>query len=127
MIVTIGPSVSFRRALQWLTSCCILLNASIVVGQSSLPGGSADNRFGQFAPHPGVIESSATPELRSAFLPPANDDCNSAAPLTVNAACTSGTTDQGTVQAGESTTPGCVTSAFTQTVWYRFVATSTTM
>ena len=66
--------------------------------------------------------------LRSqAVAPPTNDACGSATLLTVNAACLNGTTDQGTVQTGEVLQPSCAQTAFTQTVWYSFVATSTTM
>ena len=58
---------------------------------------------------------------------PLNDNCGSATPLTVNAACINGTTENGTTQAGEVLTPSCVASAFNQTVWYRFVATNVNM
>ncbi|MFM9028514.1 MAG: T9SS type A sorting domain-containing protein [Bacteroidota bacterium] len=61
------------------------------------------------------------------MLPPTNDDCNAATTLTVNAGCTNGTTEFGITQLGESTTPGCVTNAFSQTVWYRFTATAPSM
>ncbi len=58
---------------------------------------------------------------------PANDNCGSATPLTVNAACVNGTTENGTTQGSEVTTPSCVASAFNQTVWYSFVATNVNM
>lgn len=58
---------------------------------------------------------------------PSNDNCGSATPLTVNAACINGTTENGTTQAGEALTPSCVASAFNQTVWYSFVATNVNM
>ncbi len=56
---------------------------------------------------------------------PANDNCASAASITVNASCTSGTTLASTLQGSENLA-SCL-SAFTSTVWYTFVATGTDM
>jgi hypothetical protein len=61
------------------------------------------------------------------FAQPANDNCSNATALTVNAPCIAGTTDAGTVQVAEVTTAGCAAGVFTQTVWYRFTATSSHM
>lgn len=58
---------------------------------------------------------------------PANDNCANATNLTVNAACIAGSTENGTVQVGEVTGPSCAGAVFTQTVWYKFTATSTHM
>jgi len=58
---------------------------------------------------------------------PPNDACSSAIALTVNATCIRGTTYGGTTQTGENLTPSCMGAAFTQTVWYKFTATATTM
>lgn len=71
-----------------------------------------------------------TPNLRvnrsSAMMPPSNDNCSGAITLTVNGSCYNDSTAGATVQAGENLMP-CGTTNFTETVWYRFVATSTTM
>ena len=64
---------------------------------------------------------------QQAVIAPGNDNCASATLIGVNAACISGTTENGTTQAGENLTPPCVGSAFNETVWYRFTATSATM
>ncbi len=63
----------------------------------------------------------------SKSVPPANDNCANATVLTVNSACVNGTTDAAGTQSGEALTPSCVTSAFNQTVWYRFTATASRM
>lgn len=57
------------------------------------------------------------------FAQPGNDPCASATALTVDAACTSGTTLLATTEGGE-TFPTCDATQ-TQTVWYSFVATTT--
>ncbi|HYG53230.1 MAG TPA: T9SS type A sorting domain-containing protein [Flavobacteriales bacterium] len=65
-----------------------------------------------------------------AFAQPANDNCASATTLVSGASPTcSQTTDAGTVQGGEVTATGSTgaSAAFSQTVWYKFVATSTSM
>jgi len=66
----------------------------------------------------------------SAFAQPANNDCASATTLTSGAAplCAQ-TTDNATVQAGEVVATGSTgaSATFTETVWYRFVATGTSM
>jgi len=61
------------------------------------------------------------------FAQPANNNCANATNLSVNAPCIAGTTDAGTVQGGEVTTPACAAGAFTQSVWYKFTATATHM
>src|SRR5437773_2642375 len=58
---------------------------------------------------------------------PANDNCSNAQTLTVNATCVRGTTYGATTQSGEYLTPSCMGTGFTQTVWYKFTATATTM
>ena len=74
----------------------------------------------------GVIVNGSV-QRSQAVAPPTNDACASATSLVVNAGCVNGTTDQGTIQTGELAQPSCATTAFTQTVWYAFTATSTTM
>src|SRR6188472_114683 len=61
------------------------------------------------------------------FAQPANNDCVNATNLSVNSPCIAGTTDVGTVQGGEVTTPACAGGPFTQSVWYKFTATATHM
>src|SRR5690349_14909023 len=61
------------------------------------------------------------------YAQPANDNCANATNLTVNAVCIAGTTETGTVQGGEVTSPSCAGGAFNQTVWYKFTATATHM
>ena len=58
------------------------------------------------------------------LAPPANDNCANAISLTVDAACINGTTKQSTTQTGE---PTACQGAINQTVWYKFVATSTSL
>ena len=61
----------------------------------------------------------------AALAQPANDNCANATLLTVNAAPLCGqTTASATTQAGETKPCGTVGA---QTVWYRFVATATSM
>ena len=59
--------------------------------------------------------------------PPVNDNCANAITLTSNAACTNGTMDQATTETGEYTAAGCASSSPSQTVWYKFTATSSNM
>lgn len=58
---------------------------------------------------------------------PANDNCTNAVSLTSGAACTSGTTENATMQGGEINSGGCLGSTATESVWYSFTATSTDM
>ncbi|HKR06566.1 MAG TPA: hypothetical protein VJY62_18170, partial [Bacteroidia bacterium] len=60
-----------------------------------------------------------------AFSQPANDACSNAITLTVDAACTNGTTVAATLQGSEAT--AWCGSAPQQSVWYKFVATATVM
>lgn len=66
----------------------------------------------------------------NAFAQLANNNCASATTLTSGAApLCSQTVDNATVQAGEVVAPASTgaTATFTETVWYKFVATSSTM
>ncbi|HLP10382.1 MAG TPA: T9SS type A sorting domain-containing protein [Flavobacteriales bacterium] len=66
----------------------------------------------------------------NAFAQPANDNCANATTLTSGAApLCSQTTDAATVQTGEVTAAASTgaATAFNQTVWYKFTATSTSM
>jgi len=58
-----------------------------------------------------------------------NNNCANSTTLTPDAACTSGTLSGSNVQAGEVTAAAshCGTANFTQSVWYSFTATSTSM
>lgn len=60
---------------------------------------------------------------------PINDNCNSSTLLFSNAAFVAGTMVNATTQLNEpiATTDHCGSSAFTLTVWYRFVATNSSM
>jgi hypothetical protein len=72
------------------------------------------------------LPSSVPINRTSSSLPPTNDDCSGAINLTVNGSCYVDSTNGSTVQVGENLLP-CGTSNFTETVWYRFTATSTNM
>lgn len=59
---------------------------------------------------------------------PANDNCSNATTLTSGATeLCSQNTKNGTTQTGEVTSGSCIQSTFSQTVWYKFTATSTQM
>jgi hypothetical protein len=73
-----------------------------------------------------VFSGNAPINRVAALLPPSNDDCSGAITLTVNGSCYIDSTAGATTQVGENLIP-CGTSTLTETVWYRFVATSTTM
>ncbi len=60
----------------------------------------------------------------SRLAPPSNDDCADAIPLTVGDPCVSGTTIDGSIEAGEDTTCNAPPD---QSVWYSFVATQADM
>lgn len=76
------------------------------------------------SPSDDFISSSYPSGSPALMAPPANNGCGTAIALTVNAPCINGTTKEGTVQTGENY--ACQGTP-TQTVWYKFVATATSM
>ncbi|MBL0017680.1 MAG: T9SS type A sorting domain-containing protein [Bacteroidetes bacterium] len=66
-------------------------------------------------------------EHPQALLSPGNDNCASAATLTVGAACVTGTTSTASTQVGEYLCINPGGGITPETVWYRFTATSTSM
>ena len=84
--------------------------------KSTLPSGTELNR------HQHLESGIDLPVLRA--LPPSNDDCANAIPLTVGASCISGTTVGASIEAGENNTCNANPD---QSVWYNFVATRADM
>ena len=73
------------------------------------------------------VEDTEPSGLQMRLAPPANDNCANAIALTPNQPCLSGTMDLGTTESGEYTVAGCASAAPSQTVWYKFTATTANM
>lgn len=72
-------------------------------------------------------DSVGLPAVGTYRAAPVNDDCANNITLVVGDTICSQTTDQGSTQSGEVTSGSCITSTFSETVWYDFTATASNM
>ena len=117
---------------QRLFGFCLLLLSFLVGGGLQAQSGNSAG-IPKFIPSREAVEVISTArqgddlEHPQALLPPGNDNCASAATLTVGAACVTGTTSTASTQVGEYLCINPGGGITPENVWYRFTATSTSM